>query len=196
MGHVLADSDEEDTALGETLQATVAQGPVLHTALHLDQMLHVATEEIDERLDEMLMIQACDKVPDDFLETPAPTEESRGRNSPSFEKDNLVTVNDSDTARPNPVALGDQVRSDPGETVRGDPVCAGDLYCVCFSDLRGSPGNRHERLMRVEQVKLWDGSEGVMVLIHDALKLGKSASFSDFAGWIALGRRDELFIVH
>ena len=194
MGHVLADSEEEESEPGLTLQTTMAQESGLQPALLLDEMLDMATEELDERLDQMLLIQECDTVPDEFLEAPAETHVSRPQKSLAIEKADPVPVDEAHPATVDPVTVGDSVAIDPVTVGVADPVMAGDLCCVSFTEVRGKPANRHEKLMRIQEVKSWDRSDGVMVLIHDALKLGKSASFSDFAGWIVLDGRDELFV--
>ena len=71
--------------------------------------------------------------------------------------------------------------------VKDLPWIAGDLYNVSFTEVGGHHGNRFEKLMRIQEVKMWKCSDGFMVLITDALKLGDALE-----GWIVLDWCNEL----
>ena len=194
MGHVLADSEEEESVPGLTLQPAMAQGYGLQPALLLDEMLERATEELDEQLDQMLQIPDCDTVQNEILESVAETNESSSPIRPPCDKAETETVNEADSVTVNPETVGDSMTDDPVTVIETATVTVGDLYSVTFSvDYRKSD-IRHSRLMRISEVREWDRDDGVMVLIQDALQRGKSASFPDLRGWIVLNRRNELFM--
>ena len=189
MGHVLADSEEEESVPGLTLQQAMAQELGLQPALPLDEMLETATEDLDRHLDQMLQIPYCDTVQDEFLEAVAEANGSSSRIRPPCHNADAETADDADPVTVNPVTVGDSVTVDPATVM---PV--GDLYSVTFTEVRDKCERRHEKLMRIQEVKEWDRDDGVMVLIHDALQRGDSGSFPEFRGWIVLNRHNELFI--
>ena len=194
MGHVLADSEEEESVPGLTLQPAMAQGYGLQPALLLDEMLERATEELDEQLDQMLQIPDCDTVQNEILEALAEANGSSSRIRPPCDKADAETVDEADSVTVNPETVGDSVTDDPVTVIETATVTVGDLYSVTFSVDDGESDIRHSRLMRISEVREWDRDDGVMVLIQDALQRGKNDSFPDLRGWIVLNRRNELFM--